>query len=251
MARFKLGKLPAQYDHRDLLMAKYLDISKLPPIPDQFGHETLISDWGMLGNNNWGDCVWAGAGHETMLWTKESAVTDASFTDANVLSDYSAVTGFTQSDPNTDQGTDMHDAMKYRRQTGIVDSSGKRHKIGAYIWLEPGNVQHLLAAVYLFGAVGVGFEFPGSAMDQFNSGLPWAVVGGSQIQGGHYVPVVANRKNLVAVTWGQLQQMTTGFYQKFNDESVAMISADFLTSGKTPEGFDVKSLVADADLLRK
>ena len=244
----KLGKLAAKYDHRDLLMAKYLDMSKLPPIPDQFGHEDKISDWGMLGNSDYGCCVWSGAAHETMLWNSEVGRT-ASFTDASVLSDYTAVTKFNPADPGTDQGTDLHAAMQYRRNTGVVDATGRRHKIGAYIWLEPGNVQHLLAAVYLFGAVGVGFMFPDSAMDQFQSGKPWAVVPGPSPNEGHYVPVIANRKNLIAVTWGALQEMTFSFYAKWNDESAAMISAEFLTSGKTPEGFDVKSLVADANLL--
>jgi hypothetical protein len=32
-----------------------------------------VAHWGMLGNDHYGDCVWAGAAHETMLWNKEAA----------------------------------------------------------------------------------------------------------------------------------------------------------------------------------
>jgi hypothetical protein len=248
---FKLGKRPARYDRRDLLMSRYLDMAKLPPIPDQFGHEALISSWPMLGNDSVGDCVWAGAAHETQLWTAAGDPATAQFNDACVLSDYSVVTGYNTAEPSSDQGTDMHDAAKYRRQTGILDASGKRHKIGAYLWLEPGNVDHIMASVYLFGVVGLGIEFPDSAMDQFDNGQPWSPVGGSRVQGGHYVPIVAQRKDPVCVTWGQLQPLTKQFISKYCDEAVAMISADYLIAGKSPEGFDVAQLVTDADLVRK
>ena len=248
----KLGKLPATYDHRDLLMAKYLDMSKLPKIPDKFGHEDLVPSWGMLGNDNAGSCVWSGAAHETILWTAEGDPATAVFDDTSVLSDYSATTGYSASDPNSDQGTDMHNAMKYRRNTGVLDANGKRHKIAAYVWLEPGNIQHLLAATYLFGAVGVGIQFPNSAMDQFNAGVPWSVVGGSSIEGGHYIPCIANRNNLVVVTWGRTQEMTFGFYQKFSDEAVAMLSIESLINTgplNTIDGINISELVKDLGLL--
>jgi len=173
----------------------------------------------------------------------------AIFNDACVLSDYSAVTGFNPAVPSSDQGGDMHDFMKYRRHTGLLDANGKRHKIGCYVWLEPGNVQHLMVAMYLFGAVGVGVQLPASALDQFDKGQPWAVVGGSSNVGGHYVPLVANRNNPVCVTWAKTQEMTVGFYKRCNDESAAMISADYLRAGHTPEGFNVSELVKDIALL--
>ncbi len=248
----QLGKKPASYDHRDLLMARYVDMSKLPHIPDRFGHEDLVQNWQMLGNDRAGSCVWSGAAHETILWTREGDPATAVFDDASVLSDYSATTGYKESDPNTDQGTDLHSAMKYRRNVGVLDANGKRHKIAAYVWLEPGNIQHLLAATYLFGAVGIGIQFPNSAMDQYNSGSPWSVVGGSSIVGGHYIPVIANRSNLIVVTWGKTQEMTQGFYQRFCDEAVAMLSFESLISTgplNTIDGINISELVKDLDLL--
>jgi hypothetical protein len=45
--------------------------------------------------------------------------------------------------------------------------------------------------------------------------------------------------------------LTKQFISKYCDEAVAMISADYLIAGKSPEGFDVAQLVTDADLVRK
>jgi hypothetical protein len=252
----KLGKKPATYDKRDLQFAHYRTAAALPPHPKQFGHEKLVgaNAWQMLGNGpdntvspgfkGAGDCVFAGGDHESMLWTLEGG-TAATFTGANAIADYSAVTGYKPSNPKSDQGTDVRVALKYRQNTGLVDTKGKRHRIGAYLALEPGNVDHLVEALYLFGVVGIGIQFPASAMDQFDAGKPWSVVAGAQIDGGHYVPLVAKRANFDCVTWGRLQQMTAQFYTKYCDEAWAILSPEMLNSGKSPEGFDLAQLQND------
>src|SRR5271154_6243342 len=164
MPGLKLGKNPATEDPRDLQFAKYVKPHEIPTPPAQFGHETLIGakDWGMLGNDEWGDCAWAGPAHETMLLTAEGD-DPVAFTTAGVLSDYAAGTGF---DPNagpsgnnpTDKGSDVRAVLKYRVKTGIIDAAGTRHKIGAFVKLEPGNLSQIFQAMYLFQAVGIGIR---------------------------------------------------------------------------------------------
>lgn len=252
----KLGKKPATQDPRDLRFATYRT-SALPTPPAQYGHETIVGAraWGMLGNDQWGDCAWAGPAHETMILTDLGSGSPVQFTTEAVLSDYGAGTGF---DPNagppgsnpTDQGSNVRDVLKYRASKGIVDAAGHRHKIGAYVQLK--SLQEALEALYLFEAVGLGFEVPAYAMDQFNAGKPWDIDANADgsIEGGHYVPLVAKRQNLVVVTWGAVQQMTARFYEKFVDEAWAYISAEALQSGKTPEGFDLGQLQTDLQQLR-
>jgi hypothetical protein len=138
----KLGKKPATYDKRDLQFAHYRTAAPLPPHPKQFGHEKLVAanGWQMLGNGpdntvspgfqGAGDCVFAGGDHETMLWTLEAG-SAANFSGATAISDYSAVTGYNPKDPNSDQGTDVREALKYRQNTGLIDAAGSRHQIGA------------------------------------------------------------------------------------------------------------------------
>ncbi|HEY6240245.1 MAG TPA: hypothetical protein VIW78_05345 [Burkholderiales bacterium] len=261
-SKHKLGKKPATYDKRDLQFAHYRTVAALPPYPRNFGHETLIGakSWQMLGNGpdntvsknfqGAGDCVFAGGDHETMLWTLEGGK-PAKFLGKNAIADYSAVTGYNPNDPNTDDGTDVREALKYRRKTGLIDASGKRHKIGAYLALEPGNLDHLYEALYLFGVVGIGINFPNTAMDQFNAGKPWSVVAGAENDGGHYIPLVARRTNLECVTWGRIQQVTLRFYQTYCDEAWAILSPEMIKGGKSPEGFDLDQLKADLNLVGK
>ena len=251
----QLGKTPHNPANAPKLKFKdYLDLATLlPTLPAEFGHENFISSnaWGMLGNDTLGDCVEAGMCHETMLWHAEAAgattATVVPFTTANATAIYSAITGYKPNHPNTDKGTDMAVAAAYRRKTGIADANGRLHKIDAYLALTAGNLQEHLLAAYLFGAVGVGIEFPNYAMDQFNAGKPWDVEQVyPTIEGGHYVPIVAYRGgNLEVVTWGRTQEMTPAFFQKFNDESYVYLSEETLSNDKTPEGFNLAQLKAD------
>lgn len=241
----KLGKLPAKADERDFKLS--LVAPKLPIPPTAFGHALTFrkNGWGMLGNDEFGDCVFAGAAHEVKLLTKLGIARDARFRTADVLADYTAVTGFNPDDPSSDQGTDMREAASYRRKVGVRDSHGRRHKTGAYVWLDPGDWNQLRQALYVFTVVGIGIRFPSYAMDQFDDGHDWEYRGEGDIEGGHYVSAVGSHDttHVHVVTWGRRIQMSREFYENFCDEAVVYVSAEVLSGAKkTPEGFDLAAL---------
>lgn len=237
---FKLGKKPARPGAVSLLFKAVAQPAALPTPPAVFGRYSEVSDWGMLANDQYGDCVWAGAAHEHMLWTKVSGLPEAQFNDVDCLSDYSAVAGFAFS-ADSDTGTDVSDAAAYRRKTGVLDAAGQRHLVTAYMGLTPGDFDEMLQAVYLFGSVGVGINFPNSAGDQFDRGQPWDVVPGSRLDGGHYVSCVgrAPSGNAVVITWGKPIEMTRAFYEMYNDETVAFYCPEY-----TNPDFDPTALQA-------
>lgn len=252
----KLGKQASSPHPKDLQWRALAASVQLPAAPRRFGHANLFQDWRMLGNGpddtvgpgfqGAGDCVWAGAAHEHRLINKLVHQVDVQFTGKNVIDDYSAVTGYVLDDDSTDNGTNVHEALDYRRKTGIRDASGVRHKIGAYVSLDPNDWEHLRQAVYIFGACGIGFRFPKSAWTQFHSGQPWDVVsadGGND--GGHYVPIMgapaADRVGVV--TWGKRQEMTRAFYERYNDETWVYITPEELNaSGAGLHGFEIAKL---------
>lgn len=245
--RLPLGKTPARPDAVKLKLKTYLSKTQLPTPPRKFGHYDLVrAPWGVLGNDSYGDCVWAGAAHETMLWCMEAGVT-TTFSTESVLSDYTAVTGFNPNDINSDQGTDMQAAASYRRKTGVLDASGKRHQIDAYLAIEPGDINTLKLAIYLFGAVGIGILFPDSAMKQFNQGKRWSVVSHDpKPNQGHYIPGVGfDGNDFVTLTWGKAQRMTPAFFKKYCDEALAYISLERLTDSRSLDGFHIDALRAD------
>ena len=242
----KLGKRSARPDAIKLKFSRYFDAASLPTPPAAFGHYATFSQWGMFANDRYGDCVFAGAAHETMVFAAEGGAT-AAFTDAAVLSDYSAVTGFDAARPDSDQGTDMQAAASYRRKTGIVDAVGARHKIDCYVALEPGNVDQIALAAWLTGACGVGLQLTDDAEDAFDKGQPWTVRPNQRAIGGHYVPCVGRDPSgaLLVVTWGRLQAVDPSYLRAYCDEAVAYLSLETLRDNLSPEGFDADALRAD------
>lgn len=242
--KYKLGKTPARKDAVTLRLKDYVVMVKPPAT---YGHGGIIpsSGWQMLGNDNYGDCVLAGGAHETMLWNAEAG-SIVTFDDNSVLSDYSAITGFNPDDPNSDQGTDMQIAASYRKKTGLKDAQGKRHKVGAYLAITPGSPVEFKQAMYMFSDVGVGIQFPASAMVQFNAGKTWTVNAKSKIQGGHYVPAIGYSSRYVyLITWGKMIRATWGFINRYCDEAIVYLSPEMLKNGVSLEGFNLSQLQAD------
>jgi hypothetical protein len=242
---FKLGKKPARPNAVAFRLATFQtgEIT-LPPVPRSFGTQAPAKPWGMYGNDQYGDCVWAGAAHEHRVFRLRDSGADIPFTSTQVLADYAAATGFSKDDPGSDQGTDMEEAAKYRRKTGIRGPKGTRHKIGAYLALNPQNLAQLKQAAWLYGAVGVGIRFPDTAMQQFNAGQPWSVAPGARLQGGHYVPLVGfDGTHFLVVTWGRLQKVDHAFLYKYADEALVYVSEDLLGADKvSPQGLNVTQL---------
>jgi hypothetical protein len=248
----KYGKKPAAPQPSDLRFGNYVDRPSLPALPDTFGHGDLFPtrEWGVLGNDDWGDCGPAGEDHAEKVLTTLGG-NPAPFTTETAEALYSAVTGFDpQAGPPgenpTDQGTDIHALARYRRKTGAVDANGRYHRIGAYVWLEPGNWEELLYGTYLFQVAGIGWELQEAQERQFQNNETWDYEEGSPVVGGHWT-ISPEKERLVS--WGTLCPFTQKLYEKQNDEGLVYISREVIVDGKDPNGFRAKQLFADLELL--
>jgi hypothetical protein len=105
----------------------------------------------------------------------------------------------------------------------------------------------LRTMMWLMGGVGLGFEFPASAMEQFERGLPWTPRRRDSIEGGHYVSAVgmARSGHIVTVTWGKLQLMSPEFYMRYADEVIVYLDSSRLRNRVSPEGFHFDKLRSD------
>lgn len=189
-------------------------------------------------NDQLGDCTAAGAAHAEETWSYLGQGALVNPTQQDVVNFYSGSTGYVQGDPSTDQGGDMQTVLAYWMSTGMAG-----HKIAGFFAIDPTDFEEMRAALYLFGPLYIGFEFPQSAMDQFNAGKPWDYSrAGSQIVGGHCVTVQKMVKggNLTVVTWGTLEEMTPAFWSHYVDEPYIALSQEWInnSTSMTPAGLD-------------
>ncbi|HEY4347421.1 MAG TPA: hypothetical protein VGM80_07515 [Gaiellaceae bacterium] len=240
-----LGKLPARIDVRTLALARYLDRDVLPAPPRSFDLTGAVPNWPMYGNDRVGDCTTAAAGHMIEAWTGAASAAAVEVSEQEVLAAFDAVKIV---DPSTgEEGAVELDVLKLWRRSGIG-----RHRIGAFARVPGGDHDLVRTGTYLFGGLYIGLQLPLSAQDQgvwdWNGRLDGPDEPGSW--GGHAVNVVGyDDSGLTAVTWGTLQRLTWGFWDRYCDEAYCIVSVDFLSDGKTPAGLDLAALERDLRLV--
>lgn len=228
---------------KTLKLSHYLDLSQLTEfVPPEFDHFINVPDSVDL-NDRLGDCVVAGQAKMDRSWTQNATGTACTITDTDILGEYEKGAGYDPSDPSTDQGWDLLTALAYWQKTGM-----RGHKIGAYVAVNPKHHNMVRAATYLFGGLYIALELPTTAQDE----TVWSATSAAPGSwGGHCVTVQAILGDRpVCRTWGYAQPMTWAFFDKYCTEAYAIISPDYLSSGKTIAGLDVASLNADLQIVR-
>lgn len=200
-----------------------------PPAVDYYS-KVPASTWGMDGNDTVGDCTFAEVDHTTKARQVAAGNLEVRSTEAEVLAAYTAVTGYDPADPSTDQGAMMQDVRDYWRKHGVT-LGGVNDKILLFAEIDHRDLMLVRWAVDRFGAVGLGVNFPKSAMDQFNQGKPWTVVRGSQIEGGHAVALVGyDAQYAYVVTWAQVQKVDWAWFIAYVEEAWVDLDESFVNS---------------------
>lgn len=240
----RTGLRPWAHDPNLFKLNEYVEATKLPTVPATH-NRTLGAgkNWGMLGNDRYGDCYFAGQGHYEMLMNK---VEKRSFnlTDQQVIDAYFAYTG------GSDDGTDPVEALGQWRKNGLWG----RPPITAYLSGDPAKFAEEVPLIdYMFGTCGLAIALPSAI--QTNWGFwpippadwntnpkwrPWS-------WGGHYVITHGYNKTekyVNIVTWGQNNwRVPFEFLQSYLVGTFAVVSPDWLNKNqKTPQGFNIDKL---------
>lgn len=237
MSSFRIEDIPLKF-------SSYIKRAKLPKVPTPFGHvlkNNPAGGWGMLGNDQYGDCTIAGIAHGDMVWNWAAHSGIPPYTTNQIVTQYMTLTG------GVDSGLDPVAVAQWWQNHGLVDASGKVHKIRSFTAVE--TVNEAIEAAYLFGFAGLALMLPDNAEDQFSAGHPWDDTSGAPSPNeGHFVPLVGRNSagDLMVVTWGTLQAVTDDWLQKYMVGGVAYTSQEYmLVSGLSPEGFDFSQLDSD------
>lgn len=237
---FVYGKLPPHPEetHPRVHLSNHFRATQPPAVVDW---ASRVNGWPMYLNNSLGDCTCAALGHAVEAWTTYAKGTTLELPDSDVLNLYERM-GYVPGNPDTDKGAVEQDVLAEVQKNGIGG-----HKILAYAQVDHKNLSEMKAALEVFGTVYLGFQVPQSAEDQFGQNLPWTVVDGSPILGGHAINLQKwDTKFMYPVTWGKLQPMDEKFWMTYGDEAWVIVTEDWLSSaGMTPTGLNLASLLAE------
>lgn len=258
MMDLKLGLNPFVHTLRTTrqyhLTATILDKLGPPPSasPGYSGNADLQTggDFGMDGNDQWGDCVFADVAHRIMVRTAQmGAGRMIVATQTETLQLYYEVA---RGGPATgdDPGGDLITTAEYMQKTGMM-IGGQRHTEDGNGVIDPLNTDHIKWSMCLFGCTPFALNLPQSALDQFRAGEPWDVSGDNTIVGGHDVLGVEYRPESLpsnpgwlVVTWGKRWPVTNAFLAKYLVEVVPVGARDFITAnGLAPSGVNLPQIL--------
>ena len=235
----RLGKRAARFDSRTLKMAKYLP-DDLPPAPPAVDFLSGITDWGMMENDQVGDCTIAGCGHAVQVWYAATG-SELTLSDSVIVDAYERWCGYVPDNPASDQGGVELDVLNRWREEGLGGE-----EIVAYMDPDPGDIEHIRKSIQLFGLVYIGLQLPLTAQGQ----TVWDVVpdagwqGNPGSWGGHCVVCPEyDEDGLTCITWGKQQKMTWNFWKTYCDESHTILSKVWLD--RAPADFHFDNLMAD------
>jgi hypothetical protein len=248
-----LGRLPRKFNprvpHLSALLAGRRRALAPPPVSCDYT-VALPADLGMMGNNSLGDCTCAALGHALQVWTANANPPIDTEPDSNIIELYSEACGYKAGDASTDRGGDEQSVLTFAMLSGIPVTSG-RHRISAFVEVDPSNFADVKLAIYDGGLCYLGFNVP----DWIMSEQVWDVrPGTANIIGGHAVIAAGyDADGLNIISWGsKAYRMTWAFWSAYVDEAYLLADADWiLATGKSPAGLSLTDLETQMSAIRE
>lgn len=253
--RVRFGRRRAVAPRAQLRLASFLGAA-LPAPPDSCDYRAKAAAAlaKMYLNDQLGDCVIACGAHLAGLLTGNAGAPVFLATDAQIKAQYSAIGGYVDGDPSTDQGCNEQDALDYWGHVGLPDGS----KLLGNLNVDATNSVQVKQALWLFENLVFGIELPDAwiANGPNGSGFTWDVAGPADPNNGHCVLGVGyDSKGVIISTWGMTGWITWAAVAKYCRSAVGelhvALAAEQLAKGqaKAPNGVDWSSIVGYFDAL--
>lgn len=169
---YKMGRLPRSFDKRIPSYSMLAEVSNLPALPEAVDHiAKMPADFGMMGNATLGDCTCAAYYHARQVWTFDASKNEVTEPDRHVLALYQMACGYVPGKPDTDQGGNEQDVLKFLLNTGapVGGDALARNRILAYFEIIASRQQDLRRAIYECGVAYIGINLPQSVMDNLKA----------------------------------------------------------------------------------
>src|SRR5215469_15757722 len=255
---FKLGRLHRTYDSRVPHLSALIAGQPLSPPPPAVDYtKGMPANLGMMLNDTLGDCTCAAVYHALQVWSFNANGQMDTEPDTDVEKLYVLACGYNPRVPGEGPGGNEQHVLTYLLQSGapIGPSGAGRHKISAFVEVDPRNLDDVKRTINECGLAYIGFNVPQSLMPH---GQPPPAVWEydpkhASSVGGHAVILAGYDGNGARViSWGQYYTMTWEFFAHFVDEVYAIADGDWITAkGTTPGGFTLDQLEAQMQALKQ
>lgn len=225
-----LGRLHSPYDHRTLRLDRFLE-AKLSPMPVESECLAPITNWGVMGNNRYGNCVTVAAAHFLMNWMSSKQKKQVTIPDEAVIIVSREIGGL--------NGFNILERNRIWRKKGLFGDN-----LWAFVSVDLNNSEHVRAAIHILGGLDIGVNLPNAwrGADKWETGNGSSYRPGSW--GGHSVPIVAYDFEWVyCVSWGEVIPMSWDALRYYCDEAYAFIDKEWFSGdGANPLGLNLEAM---------
>lgn len=245
----KLGRLPRAWNPRVPHMSSLLAGRAAVALPAQIDYTSRMpAQLGIMMNDTLGDCTCAAFYHAIQVWTFNAAQNMDTEPDIDVEDLYIQACGYNPRKGGEGPGGNEQHVLAFLLNTGAPfgPNGQNRHRISAFVEVDPRNPPDVKQAIYECGVAYIGFNVPANIMPP-NVPPPsvWDVVPGAQTIGGHAVVLAGyNDQGARVISWGEYYTMTWSFFAAYVDEAYAIADSSWInpTTGKTFCGLTLPEL---------
>lgn len=253
----KFGRVHRTYDprvpHLSALLAGQPPAAPPPAVDNTKG---MPANLGMMLNDTLGDCTCAAVYHAIQVWSFNALKKIDTEPDNDVEMLYVQACGYNPRVPGEGPGGNEQKVLTYLLNQGAPagPAGATRHKIAAFVEVDPRNVDDVKRTINECGLAYIGFNVPQSVQPP---GQPppavWNYVPDqSNIIGGHAVVLAGyDAQGARVISWGQYYTMTWDFFARFVDEVYAIADPDWIAAtGQTVGGLTLQQLEAQMQALK-
>lgn len=221
----------------------------VPAHPASVDYLNSLSNWQMLGNDTYGDCV-------AVTWANTRRLVSAYLATENYPSWPEVETVYKTQNPNfpsEDNGMDIQTLLGWLTKNTPPDGV----KALGFASVDHTNVAEVQAAIALFGSVWTGIIVDNNNEIEFNNNQPWDYNPNSAQAGGHSIITGgygASEGGKLSgdekfITWAQETSFTDAFWSNQVEEAWVVIWPEHMGSKEFQAGVDLNALAADYQAL--
>jgi hypothetical protein len=242
MPGHKLGRLHRTYDPRIPHMSALVAGQTLPPPPPSCDYtKGMPNNLGIMKNDTLGDCTCAAFYHALQVWSFNAKKKIDTEPDQDVVDLYILACGYNPRVSGEGPGGNEQHVLTYILKKGAPTGAGAktRHKIAAFVEVDPRNTDDVKRAISECGVAYIGFNVPQFIVPP--NGAPpsvWDVEHTqTNIVGGHAVVLAGyDADGARVISWGQYYTMTWRFFAKYVDEVYAIADSTWIDAKHTTPG---------------
>ncbi len=213
------------------------NMSAPPPPAVDYSPKAAASLARMYLNDTKGICVVAGMLHAVGIWTGNDSGTAVVATDPEADQQYQNICG-----PG-DNGCIIARVLDVFRDQGL-QLAGAMHRVDGYVAIDWTNQLEVQVALYLFGAMPIGFMLP----REWTQNAVWDVTSSPTVGGHLVVPLGYSAAGVKVSSWGRTYLMTWPAFlsRRWLSECYVPLSPDWYGSDRlAPCGVNAAMLAAD------